>query len=516
MRSLLLAVAGTLLLSTDHTALAAASEDVACTALEHAFVGNAGVTLEAAPVLARNPGLPTFCQVRGTAAGKVGFEMRLPLKAVWNGKFLLAGCGGFCGQLLPDKPGHSNSINESLRRGYAAMAHDSGHQSASTADTDWARGGDQEAVELWAHRVLPELVAVGNTLIEAYYQRQPERRYFSGCSNGGRLGLVAAQRYPDLFDGIAAGGPILDLSGNAGVQGAWMMQQAWTAAGSPRFTPKQTEHLAAHVREACDALDGLEDNLIASPEHCQPDLSALLCTANEEPGCLNSEQLQRVTALYRGAQDGSQPLFPGLPPGSEHLWPFWITGRDGQPAWGGLASQGFLDIYRQVPAGEHVNPADIDVVAEAAAMAASPLAVLANATNPDLSGLRAAGGKLLLWHGWADPLILPQRTVSYFEEAMRENGGAEALAANARLFMVPGHGHCWEAPGVAPDLFDPVQILETWVEDDTPPKQIIARDQLDPEDATSTALLCPYPQRAVYDGQGPTDSATSYRCATGT
>lgn len=514
MRSLLISFAVTLLLpGTANTALGADSEAAACAALGQTFADRQEFTLEAAPVLTRIEGLPPFCQVRGTAAGKVGFEMRLPLQADWNGRFLLAGCGGFCGQLLPDKPGYSNSINASLQRGYAAMAHDSGHQADSTANTVWARTGDQKAIDLWAHRVLPELVTLSNTIIAAYYQREPARRYFSGCSNGGRLGLVAAQRYPELFDGIAAGGPILDLSGNAGVQGAWMIQQAWTADGEPRITPEQTERLALHVRAACDALDGVLDNLIASPELCRPDLSALACTAGQQPGCLDDDQLQRVAALYRGAQDNDRQLFPGLPPGSEHLWPFWITGRDGQPAWGGLASQGFLDIYRQVPAGEHVNPAEIDVVAEAAAMAASPVAVLANATDPDLSGLRAADGKLLLWHGWADPLILPQRTVSYFEEAARENGGAEALGEHARLFMVPGHGHCWEAPGLAPDLFDPVQVLEAWVERDTAPSQIIARDQLDPEAATATALLCPYPQRALHDGQGPTSSAASYRCA---
>jgi len=112
-----------------------------------------------------------------------------------------------------------------------------------------------------------------------------------------------------------------------------MIQQAWTAAGEPRFTPLQTERLAAHVREACDVLDGLQDNLIASPEQCQPDLSALLCTENPSPGCFSEDQLQRVTALYRGAANGEQQLFPSLPPGSEHLWPFWITGRDGQPTW---------------------------------------------------------------------------------------------------------------------------------------------------------------------------------------
>ncbi|MEZ5555050.1 tannase/feruloyl esterase family alpha/beta hydrolase [Haliea sp.] len=492
-------------------AFAANNDNANCAALQPALAATAGVTLTETPQLMPAGDLPAFCKVRGQATGKVGFEMRLPPRADWNGKFVLAGCGGFCGQLLPDKPGYSNSINEALKQGYAAMAHDSGHQ-APTSDTDWARSGDDQAVALWAEAVLPTLATLGTEVIQAYYAQAPKRRYFSGCSNGGRLGLVAAQRYPELFDGIAAGGPILDLSGNAGVQGAWMIQQAWTPDGEPRFTPAHIDRLATHVREACDALDGLEDGLIATPERCHPDLSALRCTANTDSGCLSAAQLQQVAALYRGAHDGDTQLFPGLPPGSEHLWPFWITGRDGQPAWGRDASQGFLDIYRNVPAGQHVNPASIDVVAEAAAMAASPLAQRANATNADLSGLRAAGTRLLIWHGWADPLILPQRTIRYFNDAAAENGGAEALAEHARLFMVPGHGHCWEAPGLAPDLFDPLQALDAWVEQAEPPAQIVARDTLDPAAATATALLCPYPLRAIHDGHGPLDDAASYRC----
>jgi feruloyl esterase len=145
-------------------------------------------------------------------------------------------------------------------------------------------------------------------------------------------------------------------------------------------------------------------------------------------------------------------------------------------------------------------------------MAASPLAQRANATNADLSGLRAAGTRLLIWHGWADPLILPQRTIRFFNDAAAENGGAEALADHARLFMVPGHGHCWEAPGLAPDLFDPLQALDAWVEQAEPPAQIVARDTLDPAAATATALLCPWPLRAIHDGHGPLDDAASYRC----
>lgn len=470
-------------------------------------------TLNGTPSLVTdNAELPAYCQVRGIAVDRIQFELRLPLAEAWNGGFLLAGCGGFCGQLLPDKPGHSNTINPSLKRGYAAMAHDSGHQTDSSADTNWARGDDPLTLELWAHRLLPELVEVANELVTAYYQQPPSRRLFSGCSNGGRLGLIAAQRYPELFDGIAAGGPILDLSGNAGVQGAWMIQQAWMANGLPRFTAAQIERLAQQVLSSCQAQQGVLGAFIAHPDRCQPDLSVLDCAADDSPGCLQGDQLMRIAALYRGAHDGDSVLFPGLPPGSEHLWPFWITGQSGNPAWGALAAQGFLDIYRSMPPGQSVSALDIDVVAEAQAMADSPLARMANAIDADLSRWRAVDGKLLVWHGWADPLISPQRTIRYFEEAAIDNGGAEALSEHARLFMVAGHGHCWEASGLAPDLFDPVQVLEEWIEQGEAPKAIVAGDHFNPRQVSATALLCPHPQHAVHDGRGPKDRAESYRC----
>ena len=491
-------------------AIAANSEE-ACQRLEQALVDHEALSLEQSPSLVEIPPLPTFCQVRGKAAEHIGFEMRLPLANEWNQKFVMAGCGGFCGQVLPDKPGYSNSINESLKQGYAVLAHDSGHQTASNADTRWARQGNGDALELWAHRALPELMGVAEQVLSTYYEETPTRRYFSGCSNGGRLGLIAAQRYPHLFDAIAAGGPILDLSGNAGVQGAWMIQHIQTNHGKSLLDPQQLEGLIQHVRQQCDALDGVSDGVVADPDRCLLDLSPLACSHAPTAHCLADEQLQSIRALYRGAHEGERSLFPGLPPGSEHLWPIWVTGRDGQPSWGQLAGQGFLDIYRQAPVDQSANALEVDVVAEAQAMAGSPVAMMANATDPDLSEFINAGGKLLIWHGWADPLILPQRTVAYFDEAQATHDGAQAFTDHVRLFMVPGHGHCWEAPGLAPDLFDPVAAIDTWMDGDETISHIIARDQIDPDMTEATALLCPHPLRARHH-QGPIDQAASYRC----
>ena len=108
---------------------------------------------------------------------------------------LMAGCGGFCGELRPDKPGQSNAINEALKRGYAGISHDSGHQ-AKSWETQWA--SDRVALELWAHKVLPRVAGVGEQLATALYGRAPAYSYFSGCSNGGRLGLQAGGN-PDKY-----------------------------------------------------------------------------------------------------------------------------------------------------------------------------------------------------------------------------------------------------------------------------------------------------------------------------
>jgi feruloyl esterase len=167
------------------------------------LVAPTGVVFSAGPGWIEAEQLPRYCRVRGTIQERIHFEMRLP--AQWNGRFLMAGCGGFCGALMPDKPGHSNAINEALKRGYAAISHDSGHQAKS------------------AHKALPVVTTAGTALVTSLYGQPPRYKYFSGCSNGGRLGLQAAQRYPELFDGIAAGGSIFDLSGIAGLWGNWLI-----------------------------------------------------------------------------------------------------------------------------------------------------------------------------------------------------------------------------------------------------------------------------------------------------
>lgn len=157
--------------------------------------------------------MPAYCRVTGTIKPSIGFEMRLPVSG-WNGNFYQAGCGGFCGQLTPNTPGYSNGIVESVRRGYASIHTDSGHPGTTQADSAWAVG-DRQALDLYAHRWVPLAYTAGTSIAKSFYGRDPKYRYFVGCSNGGRVGLKAAQLYPALFNGIIVGCPVVELTQRA-------------------------------------------------------------------------------------------------------------------------------------------------------------------------------------------------------------------------------------------------------------------------------------------------------------
>ncbi len=270
--------------------------------------------------------LPAHCEVRGIKSDKVEFVMRLPTP--WNGRFMMAGCGGFCGELLADKPGYSNSINEAVKRGYAAIAHNGGHKAVSW-DTDWAK--DTDALEIWAHRILPLMVDVGLDLTRQTYGKDPDYKYFSGCSNGGRLGLIAAQRYPHLFDGIAAGASIFDLSGTAGLWGNWLIEKAYRD-DEPLLDSTIKSRLQKIVLQQCDAKDGRTDGMISDPRSCKIDFTENAC---EESNCLSREQAVSLNALYTGVKNKSgQTIYPGTEFGSEHYSDIWLFGTAEKPAWG--------------------------------------------------------------------------------------------------------------------------------------------------------------------------------------
>jgi hypothetical protein len=135
----------------------------------------------------------------------------------------------------------------------------------------------------------------------------------------------------------------------------------------------------------------------------------------------------------------------------------------------------------------------------------------------DMSAFRQAGGKLLIYHGWGDPLVTPQPTVGFYEGVVKKSGGIGPTQEFARLFMVPGMDHCGigtDGPGISDTGFDPLTALEQWVEEGKPPDQLISTKTA----ATGGQTLwrrpvCAYPKVARYSGSGDSSDAASFTCA---
>tara|TARA_R110001599_G_scaffold353459_2_gene592805 strand:+ start:57195 stop:58787 length:1593 start_codon:yes stop_codon:yes gene_type:complete len=472
------------------------------------LVAPSGVVFTASPAWVEDTVLPKYCRVNGTINGRINFEMRLPEK--WSGRFMMAGCGGFCGALIPDKPGHSNAINEALKRGYAAISHDSGHQ-AQSWETQWAQ--DREALELWAYKSLPVVTELGTRLATAMYEQAPRYKYFSGCSNGGRMGLMAAQRYPGLFDGIAAGGSIFELSGIAGLWGNWLIGTNQDGLHS-RFPQAKVPVIKELVMAQCDAIDGLTDGIIDDPRACRIEFTAAVCAENSptQGDCLTAQEARLLTRLYGGVKNGvGDTVYPAVVPGSENYSDKWLFGADGKPAWGVMASAGYRKMLAQDLSEQDV-PGGLSTDQMLEWLDRSSITELADAVDPDLSGLVEEDTRLLIYQGWSDPLIIPGPITQYYEQAAELAGGLQQLQHNARLFMVPGWGHCWEKPADAPDDFDPLFELEQWVENGQAPDFMVARQLDDSGVALRSRPICSYPSVArLKEGKSP-DKFESYQC----
>jgi feruloyl esterase len=447
--------------------------------------------------------LPEHCRVLGVIRPAINFEVRLPTRD-WNGKFYMAGCGGFCGRLDSDLPGFTNAMNHGLRRGYAAATMDSGHWGAHRADGRWA-WNDRLAETDWAWRGVAETARVAKTLVAAHYGRPQQKSYFAGCSTGGRMGLMAAQRFPADFDGIIAGAPALDYTGLVATQGAWVTQANLRPDGSEILDRGKVALIATAVEKSCGSRDGHADGLIGDPRACDWQPASLACKGEAAATCLTADEVGVLDKWYSGPRDSSgKELYPGgIPRGSEPHWPLWLTGRPGDrnPGLVPLFTQDFLRYmaFADDP-GESYAVQDFDFDQDPPRLAR--MAALYNAENPDLGAFAARGGKLIVYHGWADPIVTPWRTLQYVEDVQRKMGGPSHTDSFLRLFMLPGFDHCGvqTGPGANDAGFDPLPALEAWVERGVAPDSIpSARISADGTAGWSRSV-CRYPESA---GCGP-------------
>ena len=447
-----------------------------------------------------SPVLPAFCRVIGMIRPEVNFEVWLP--AQWNGKFLMVGNGGLAGTIS------YAAMAAPLQRGYATASTDTGH----VADNDghWAEGHMERVID-YAHRSVHVTTQAGKAIVQALYGRAPEHSYFSGCSNGGQEAMSEVQRYPNDYDGVIAGDPA-NYPTHLFMGAHLWITQALENDPAGYIPSSKAEILGAAVYAACDALDGIKDGIINDPRRCHFDPSTLLCKNGDAPDCLTGAQVAAVKKIYQGgrASDGQQ-IFPGIMPGGEAGqggWATWITGSGpGRGAHSTLGIPFFRYIVFEDPKWDFRSfrfdkvpgfDSDVDFTDD-------KLGAIFNNMNPDLTAFRAHGGKLIQYHGWADPDISPLNSINYYQSVNEKMGDSKNFY---RLFLVPGMFHCNGGPG--PNTFDTLSALEQWAEDGSAPDRIVATGGTVKD---RTRPLCPYPQEAQWKGAGSTDRAENFVCA---
>jgi feruloyl esterase len=436
------------------------------------------------------PLLPKFCRVvvrlKPTPDSDIGTEIWLPAK--WNGKLLAIGNGGWGG------PVDFEAMATALRRGYAVSATDDGH--AQRGGARFALGHPEKLID-FAYRAEHDSTLEAKALIKVLYGRVSIHSYWQGCSGGGREGLIQAYRYPDEFDGIIAGDPA-NIRRNA-----WAMWLAVRALSDPAayIPPAKYPMLHDAVLAACDARDGLKDGLVSEPESCHVDFAALQCKAPDGPQCLTPAQVKTAqTMISPATTPAGVVLFPRLEPGTELRW--------GRLAGGPAPADLFLDEFRYVVYQDpNWDWHSFDLERDAALAEAIDRNL--DVMDPHLAEYAKHGGKLLLYHGWADQQVAPGSTVEFYEDVRSLSPDPDHADAWVRLFMAPGMAHC--AGGEGPDSFDSLAALERWVEQGKAPRRIIASHRTAGQ-VDRTRPLCPYPQVARYNGTGSIDQAANFTC----
>jgi feruloyl esterase len=433
--------------------------------------------------------VPKFCRVtvrlQPSPDSDIVAEVWLP--ANWNTKLLALGSGGWGGAIDFD------AMAGALQRGYAVSASDDGHEDRGGR---FVLGHPEKLID-FAYRAEHESTLEAKSLIKALYGRVSTHAYWQGCSGGGREGLIQAYRYPDEFDGIIAGDPA-NIRRNA-----WALWLAVRALSDPAafIPPSKYPMLHNAVLAACDAKDGVKDGLIEDPENCQVDFAALQCKGADGPDCLTAHQVKTAqTMISPATTPAGKVLFPPLEPGTELRW--------GRMAGGPGPADLFLDEYRylvyQDPNWDW-HTFDLERDAAKAEAIDGPVDVM----DPHLMAFAKHGGKLLLYHGWADQQVAPGSTLEYYESVRNLSADPDHAESWIRLFMAPGMAHC--AGGEGPDTFDSLTALEHWVERGNAPDRIIA-SHLTAGKVDRTRPLCVYPQIARYKGSGSIDAAVNFTC----
>jgi feruloyl esterase len=511
------------------------------------------------------PALPAHCEVVGSLDEREGaggqhyaIRFRLRLPAEWNGRFFFEGGGGsngVVGNAYGALQGQQPTV--ALALGYAVVSQDSGHD--NMANNDPMRGGaqtfgfDPQARIDFGYRSYDLVARTAKTIIERYYGRAPQKSYFVGCSEGGREGMMAAERFPADFDGVLACSPGMHLP-RAAVAEAWDSQAFAEAAralhvdesaGEPlinkTFTDEDLRLVSSAVLRACDRLDGAADGMVQDFTNCttdrvQPELRALACATVKSETCLAPSQIAALEKVFAGAHaSGGERLYAPwawdagiggtLAGGYNQGWRAWKLGAYGSPANTAinltLGASALPSIFATPPipvASWGGSPAafslhvDMDRAEALIGATSGPFRESAvefmTADHTDLSAFSGRGGRLIIAQGVSDPVFSILDTVEWWRAVDRTSGGR--ASDFVRLFAVPGMNHCTGGP--ATDQFDAFGALVSWVERGAAPDRIVATARSTTPWPGRSRPLCPFPKVAHFNGSGNIETADSFEC----
>jgi hypothetical protein len=507
---------------------------------------------------------PAYCSVAGVIGKRVsaqdpdhftyGIGFRVNLPDAWIGRFEMMGGGGTDGSLGSAQ----GTAGVELSQGWAVASDDGGHEdgTAPTAPFTWTDddanaggsqhfGVDEQARVDYGYNGIEKTTTAAKAIIDYYYASAARYSYLSGCSNGGRDGMVASQKHPDLFDGIISGNPGFDLP-RAALAEAWNEQAL--APLATRFDPNNQPYLpdtlqpqdlevaSAAILGACDALDGLVDGLIDNFPACTnervfPALAAYTCSPTGAHGntphggsCLTAGQVAALKKIYAPAKTSSgDEFYPG--------W-YWDGGIWDPPTAAGLGFAGWNIVNPFVPppppgatplnssfnltlgAGAvpmvFMTPPDVTPVEGSTGQEAYMFAFdfdknasrifktapgypessmeFMTGVSTNLRPFKRHGGKLIIYSSTNDGIFSGVDIVNWYN-AMNERMDNEAHSF-ARLFMIPNMAHCGGGPATASFATNMLSAITSWVEDGVAPDRVVAAN-------TNTAS--PFPSGAPFD-----------------
>lgn len=468
--------------------------------------------------MSRNPAvlamsLPAHCRIKGSlekrtgANGKpyaIALELRVPDE--WNKRLVFQGGGGTNGILfgaIGPAVSMASTAEPALMRGYAVVSTDSGHTGFGGEFAS-----DQLALLNYAYASIGKVVGAAKSLLLQYAGGRPAHTYYTGCSNGGREALIAAQRFPEEFDGIIAANPASDpvaslvLRERARRAYASIAPTGPDAFGKPELALTQAEWklVSTSIVNSCDAADGLKDGFIFNQNACQFRPATLQCRKGSTESCLSKAKVGALELAFSSLKR----------PSGEILFNSWTFDASvGSADWVGWQTRRdhFESVFRYPP----VTDAELyteTIPAKLAGM--EQIASLVRATSTNYSSFTAGKGKMLLVHGWSDPILAPQPFVDWYGKLTRDTMAATGKPATdfARLFMVPGLLHC--GGGDALDDFDALSALADWVEKGKAPESLLAKGAKYPG---VTRPICAFPKIARYNGSGDVSLASSFTCS---